>query len=67
MKMFEWARDAGLPVTWWKKAIDEGDSREWRELKAFADHVRRDMVQQLREADQHAAADLIDKQLNENA
>jgi len=30
------ARDAGLPVTWWNKALEAGESREWRELQRFA-------------------------------
>lgn len=36
-RLMEMARDAGLPVTWWQKAIDAGEQPpEWRELKRFA-------------------------------
>lgn len=30
------ARDAGLPVSWWDKALESGEHREWRELQRFA-------------------------------
>ena len=36
-RLFEMARDAGMPVTWWAKARETGeDVPEWRELKRFA-------------------------------
>lgn len=30
------ARDSGLPVTWWDKALESDEHREWRELQRFA-------------------------------
>lgn len=39
-RLFELARDAGLPVPWWAKARDaDEDVPEWRELKKFANLV----------------------------
>lgn len=39
-RLFELARDAGLPVTWWAKARETGEEvPEWRELKTFANLV----------------------------
>lgn len=39
-RLFEMARDAGLPVTWWAKARETGEEvPEWRELKKFAELV----------------------------
>ena len=33
------AHDAGLPVTWWSKAFESGEHREWRELQQFAEFI----------------------------
>lgn len=41
----ELAREAGLPVSWWEKANDNSDQREWRELKQFAQLIALECVQ----------------------
>lgn len=38
-QLFQYAREAGLPVSWWQKAFDEGENREWRELRKFAELI----------------------------
>ena len=42
--LFEVARDAGLPISWWEKAKQEGETREWRELQLFAELIVRECV-----------------------
>ena len=37
--LFEAAKQSGLPISWWEKAIDEGETREWRELNKFAELI----------------------------
>ncbi len=35
--LMRFARDAGLPVSWWDKAVKDGQvPPEWRELREFA-------------------------------
>jgi hypothetical protein len=38
-QLFEIAKDAGLPISWWEKAIENGETREWREITRFAELV----------------------------
>ena len=49
--MFEMARESGLPVSWWQKAIDEGETREWRELKKFAELIARECLSYTKSGD----------------
>ena len=38
-KLFEMARDSGLPISWWEKARANGDDVNWRELELFAKKI----------------------------
>ena len=39
-KLMEFARDAGLPISWWENALKEGKTPQcWRELQLFANLI----------------------------
>ena len=43
-KLFELVRDAGLPVSWWRKTFEAGEHREWRELQQFVKLIVRECI-----------------------
>lgn len=46
-RLFEMARDSGLPITWWETALANGETREWRELVTFARMVASECVAEI--------------------
>jgi hypothetical protein len=43
--IFEKAKLAGLPISWWEKAKQEGETKEWRELQKFAELIVRECME----------------------
>lgn len=38
--IYQFARDAGLPISWWTRALESGDDPPcWRELELFAEQI----------------------------
>lgn len=47
-RLMEMARDAGLPITWWQRAVDAGEEPpEWRELNQFAQLVATECIKHI--------------------
>ena len=42
--LFELARVSGLPISWWQRAREAGERREWRELDKFASLIIMDVL-----------------------